>query len=110
MKVKCLCSINSGEHNTGDVIDLPEEEAKALIKAGAARLTIASDLVQKVKEAVKKASPTKQTDKKGEVKSTRFKLPVTIVVCTAFCDKYKAYYFEKYLKSGSGRTFSNRHF
>lgn len=46
----------------------------------------------------------------GYVKSTKHKLPIELVVCTAFKNKYKAYYFEKYLKSGSGRAFSKRHF
>ncbi len=46
----------------------------------------------------------------GNVKSTKHKLPLELVVCTAFKNKYKAYYFEKYLKSGSGRAFSKRHF
>ena len=48
--------------------------------------------------------------KKGDVISTKHKLPVKIVVCTAFPEKYKAYYFEKYLKTNSGRAFSKRNF
>lgn len=69
MKVKCLCSINSGKYDVGEVIDLPENEAKDLIKSGAARLTIASDLVQKAKEVIKMASPTKdKSTNQGEVK------------------------------------------
>jgi len=34
----------------------------------------------------------------GYVKSTKYKLPIELVVCTAIKNKYKAYYFEKYLK------------
>jgi putative endonuclease len=29
---------------------------------------------------------------------------------TAFSNKYTAYFFEKYLKSGSGRAFAKKHF
>ena len=45
----------------------------------------------------------------GEVHYTKSRLPVVVVVYTAFNDKYKAYQYEKYLKSGSGRAFSKRH-
>ena len=45
----------------------------------------------------------------GEVETTAKKLPVTIITYTAFQDKYKAFNFEKYLKSGSGRAFVNKH-
>lgn len=68
MKVIALCSINSGKYNKGDVInDLSEEEAKQLIKSGAARLTIASDLVQKAKEVAGKVTrpTTKKQTKRG---------------------------------------------
>lgn len=34
----------------------------------------------------------------------------SLVVAIKFEDDHKAIEFEKYLKSGSGRTFSNRHF
>ena len=47
---------------------------------------------------------------KGKVESTRNNLPVKLVVYVTFTNKYKAYDFEKYLKSGSGRAFLNRHF
>jgi len=40
---------------------------------------------------------------------TRDKTPVQIVTYIAFTDKYKAFEFEKYLKSGSGIAFRNRH-
>ncbi|MDH5476671.1 MAG: GIY-YIG nuclease family protein [Cyclobacteriaceae bacterium] len=46
---------------------------------------------------------------RGEVHYTKSRLPVTLVTYTAFPDKYKAYKYEKYLKSGSGRAFSKRH-
>ncbi len=47
---------------------------------------------------------------KGEVPATKEMLPVKLVSYTAFCDKYKAFKFEKYLKSGSGRAFLKKHF
>ena len=40
---------------------------------------------------------------------TRDKTPVTLVAYIAFADKYKAFEFEKYLKSGSGAAFRNKH-
>jgi putative endonuclease len=43
---------------------------------------------------------------KGEVKYTASRLPIQIVHQSVFYDKYKAYEFEIYLKSGSGRAFS----
>lgn len=46
----------------------------------------------------------------GQVEATKRILPVEIVTYVAFTDIYKAYNFEKYLKSGSGRAFSKRHF
>ena len=36
--------------------------------------------------------------------------PWDIVVAVSFADKEKALEFEKYLKSGSGHAFANRHF
>ncbi|NOX46065.1 MAG: GIY-YIG nuclease family protein [Chlorobi bacterium] len=45
---------------------------------------------------------------KGLVKSTKDKLPVKIITYTAFTDKSKAFRFEKYLKSGSGRAFAQK--
>lgn len=41
----------------------------------------------------------------GQVVSTKDRLPVEIITYIVFNDKYKAYNFEKYLKSGSGRAF-----
>ena len=48
--------------------------------------------------------------KKGRVPATRLLLPLELVSYTAFQDRYMAYRFEKYLKSGSGRAFINKHF
>jgi putative endonuclease len=45
----------------------------------------------------------------GLVFSTKDKLPIKLVTFIAFTDKNKAFKFEKYLKSGSGRAFKNRH-
>jgi predicted GIY-YIG superfamily endonuclease len=45
----------------------------------------------------------------SQVLATKNLLPVEIVTYIVFTDKYKAYNFEKYLKTGSGRAFSKRH-
>ena len=45
---------------------------------------------------------------KGQIHYTRDKLPVKLISYTAFTDKYKAYSFERYLKSGSGMAFRNK--
>ncbi len=45
---------------------------------------------------------------KGEVSYTSSRLPFELVTYTVFHDKYKAYQFEKYLKSGSGMAFRNK--
>ena len=42
----------------------------------------------------------------GHVHYTQDKLPAKLVSYIAFTDKYKAFEFEKYLKSGSGRAFA----
>jgi predicted GIY-YIG superfamily endonuclease len=47
---------------------------------------------------------------KGNVPATAKRLPVKIDFYLAINDKYKAFRFEKYLKSGSGRAFINKHF
>ncbi|OGZ33763.1 MAG: hypothetical protein A2Y98_03270 [Candidatus Portnoybacteria bacterium RBG_19FT_COMBO_36_7] len=47
--------------------------------------------------------------KKGYVSATRKRLPMELDFYFAIKDKYKAFEFEKYLKSGSGRTFIKRH-
>ena len=46
--------------------------------------------------------------KKGQVHYTKNKLPIKLITYFAFSDKYKAYEFEKYLKSGSGIAFRNK--
>jgi len=45
----------------------------------------------------------------GKVHYTMDKRTVKLVTFFAFTDKYKAICFEKYLKSGSGISFRNRH-
>ena len=44
----------------------------------------------------------------GEVISTINRLPVELETYIIFNDKYKAYSFEKYLKSHSGKAFLNK--
>jgi predicted GIY-YIG superfamily endonuclease len=46
---------------------------------------------------------------KGYVELTVKKLPVNPKWYCSFENKYKAYEFEKYLKSGSGIAFRNKH-
>lgn len=41
----------------------------------------------------------------GWVPATKDRLPVKLETYIVFNDKYKAFNFEKYLKSGSGRAF-----
>jgi predicted GIY-YIG superfamily endonuclease len=48
--------------------------------------------------------------KKGYVPATKDGKPIAIICYTAFKDKQKAFQFESYLKSGSGRAFIRRHF
>jgi len=43
------------------------------------------------------------------VPATATLLPIKLVSYIAIQDKYKAFEFEKYLKSGSGRAFIKRH-
>ena len=45
----------------------------------------------------------------GYVDATKNRTPVELISYTAFFDQEKAYSFEKYLKSGSGRAFKNKH-
>ena len=45
----------------------------------------------------------------GEVTATRDRLPVRLTAYFAFKNKYTAFNFEKYLKSGSGRAFLKKH-
>lgn len=46
---------------------------------------------------------------KGHVPATQNRLPVVLVASVSFQDKYQAFNFEKYLKSGSGRAFVRKH-
>lgn len=46
---------------------------------------------------------------KGHVPATASRLPVDLEFFFAVNNKYKALKLEKYLKSGSGRAFTNRH-
>jgi len=43
------------------------------------------------------------------VKYTSTRLPLELIVSMSFKDKYRAYEFERYLKSGSGKVFAQRH-
>ena len=45
----------------------------------------------------------------GEITATKNKVPVKLITYFAFDNKYTAYNFEKYLKSGSGRAFIKKH-
>ena len=47
---------------------------------------------------------------KKQVLYTSTRLPIKLITYIAFSDKYKAFEFEKYLKSGSGKAFSNKRF
>ena len=45
---------------------------------------------------------------KGENTYTKYRLPVNLMGYIAFQNKYKAYEFERYLKSGSGIAFARK--
>ena len=47
---------------------------------------------------------------RGNVPATAKRLPISLDFYVAIKDKYKAFEFEKYLKSGSGRAFVKKHF
>ena len=47
--------------------------------------------------------------KKGYVPATKPILPIKLISYFAFTNKYTAFDFEKYLKSGSGRAFLKKH-
>ncbi len=49
-----------------------------------------------------------QRHKNGYVPATKNIRPLQLLTYIAFSDKYKAYEFEKYLKSGSGRAFMKK--
>ncbi len=46
---------------------------------------------------------------RGSVPATQNRRPTKLVTYTAFEDKYLAFKFEKYLKTGSGRAFLKKH-
>ena len=46
---------------------------------------------------------------KGYVPATKDRLSVKLISYFAFSNKYTAFSFEKYLKSGSGRAFIKKH-
>ncbi len=46
---------------------------------------------------------------KGNVPATAARLPIKLIAYIAFSNKYTAFNFEKYLKSGSGRAFLKKH-
>jgi putative endonuclease len=46
---------------------------------------------------------------KGYVPATVGRRPIRLITHIVFTDKYKAFEFERYLKSGSGRAFINKH-
>ena len=46
---------------------------------------------------------------KGRVPATAKRLPLKLDFYFAINNRYKAFEFEKYLKSGSGRAFINKH-
>jgi len=43
---------------------------------------------------------------RGEILYTSSRLPFELITYIVFKDKYKAFTFEKYLKSGSGKAFA----
>ncbi len=47
---------------------------------------------------------------KGQVDATKDRLPIELDFYVALNNQYKAFNFEKYLKSGSGRAFIKKHF
>ncbi|MCR4276956.1 MAG: GIY-YIG nuclease family protein [Candidatus Roizmanbacteria bacterium] len=45
----------------------------------------------------------------GYINATKNRLPVNLYAYFAFQDEHKAFMFEQYLKSGSGRAFMKKH-
>jgi len=45
----------------------------------------------------------------GQITATKDRLPIKLVSYFAFDNKYIAFNFEKYLKTGSGRAFLKKH-
>ena len=57
-------------------------------------------------------SDLKERIKRHEAKQVAYtssRLPIKLIFYCAFADKFKAFEFEKYLKSGSGRAFTKKH-
>lgn len=50
-----------------------------------------------------------QRHQSGNVPATKDRLPISLRNYFAFPDKYSAFNFEKYLKSGSGRAWLKKH-
>ena len=50
-----------------------------------------------------------QRHEKAYMPATAKRLPIKLIGYIAIKDKYKAFEFEKYLKSGSGRSFTKKH-
>jgi predicted GIY-YIG superfamily endonuclease len=48
--------------------------------------------------------------KKGYIFATKERRPIKLINYVAFENKYKAFEFEIYLKSGSSRAFIKKHF
>jgi len=46
--------------------------------------------------------------KLGYIKYTQSRLPIELVTYVVFSERYRAFEFEKYLKSGSGRAFMKK--
>ncbi|MBL7797673.1 MAG: GIY-YIG nuclease family protein [Saprospiraceae bacterium] len=46
---------------------------------------------------------------KGWVEFTKDKIPVELIWSCAFSERTRAFEFEQYLKSGSGRAFAKKH-
>jgi len=47
---------------------------------------------------------------KGKVESTKNRRPLKLISYSGFTERNKATDFEKYLKTGSGKAFLNKHF
>jgi len=48
--------------------------------------------------------------RKGHVPATKNRLPIDLEFYIAISNKYKAFEFKRYLKTGSGRAFIKKHF
>ena len=88
---------------TADAVRLPENEFWYVyilkLSNGKIYTGCTSDITDRI-----------QRHQNGYVNSTKSFLPVNLLYHGVFKDKYKAFEFEKYLKTGSGRAFIKRHF